>query len=1284
MSKTEKPKYWVLNSKTKTYEPPKLNKFMTDPENKGTKLVRKSVYDVVSSEPQWNDFFTEFYLNSKWEFRVVDDKEYTRIHASHRKTEKVAEKSSKNITHKVHHEKKDKVSKYLDYLYPRLEDEEFNLKLAQHREMYDNQYSGYLGNIQEESDARCNEEFELMPHQNFVKNFMSYDTPYNSLLLYHGLGSGKTCSAIGISEEYRKYMKQLGKKKSIIIVASPNVQDNFKSQLFNEAKLEEKDGLWTMNTCTGKNLLQEVNPTTSEGIRKSYIVKEIQKLISFSYSFMGYTQFSNYISNNINIEIAGLTKKQRAKMRIKKIKALFNNRLIIIDEVHNLRMTKDNSESNLKSAEVLMEMIKYSENVKLLLLSATPMYNSHEEIIWLSNIMSLNDDKEPLKISDVFSGSGKFKEGGEELLTRKLTGYVSYVRGENPYTFPVRIYAKHSDYLDYTFVEPKYQLNTKKIKERVEYVPVFYNDIGAYQKDVYFLLMRNMDKLMKELYDAMNKEVRLFENMDSFGYTLLQRPLEMLNMVYPNDEFDDLKGGELENLMGTVQKMVGKSGLMNIMKYKEERLESDEEEQQNIKVRTKFEYKTEKYGKIFSEAELHKYSAKMSNVCKILKNTEGIILIYSQYIDGGVVPMALALEEMGFTRYSSHRNMKSLLKESPEPIDFRTMKTKKEHSGAFNKAKYVMITGDKNYSRTNDADIKYLNSADNMDGKNVKVVLISKAAAEGIDFKNIRQIHILDPWYNMNRIEQIIGRGVRNLSHCGLPFEKRNVEIFLHATNLENEVEAADAYIYRVAEKKSVKIGKITRLLKENSVDCLLNIGQNNFTSELMMTVPGNESIEYRLPNGRKKAIALGDKPFTDICDYMENCSYTCKNEDESEKVVHDATYNDSFIVTNNAVLSKKIRELFLDIPGGSRGKFFLTRDEIINTLNAIKSYPIEQINYTLSNMVANGNEFLLDKYGRLGHLVNKGVFYFFQPVEITSTSTSIYEMETPVDTKLSHIEVDLPMEFKDVSDEANDIMTDISLNYHDAFAKDSKKISWYGQLNTIRGILTEYGITEDKQRKFTVYHALDSLKTSSKLEIMNYIYGKKKLTSLESRIKDYFDDKIVISDRNHDIQGIVLSDDGKSTTVFVLDEHGKYEKTTFVETKELLTSATNMAKNIINKSKLNNIIGFFELNKGIDQHVLKLRDLRDAVHKVGSRIGNIELKLLISKLNDIIGEDKFTLENSIDIFSSNKKNVRSKIVVFVEMILRFYQEKKHEGKVWFLTDEQVILNKMSKYKKID
>jgi chromosomal replication initiation ATPase DnaA len=102
-------------------------------------------------------------------------------------------------------------------------------------------------------------DFELSPHQMFVKNFMSSQTPYNSLLLYHGLGTGKTLSAIGVCEEMRNYMKQMGITKRIIIVASENVQDNFRLQIFDERKLQLIDGVWTLKGAgaIGNKLLKE-------------------------------------------------------------------------------------------------------------------------------------------------------------------------------------------------------------------------------------------------------------------------------------------------------------------------------------------------------------------------------------------------------------------------------------------------------------------------------------------------------------------------------------------------------------------------------------------------------------------------------------------------------------------------------------------------------------------------------------------------------------------------------------------------------------------------------------------------------------------------------------------------------------------------------------------------------------------------------------------------------------------------------------------------------------------
>jgi hypothetical protein len=157
-----------------------------------------------------------------------------------------------------------------EFLYPVLDDPNFNIKIAQKKEFSDTKYDGEIYDVEKYANVLKTAEYELLPQQAFVRNFLSFQTPYNSLLLFHGLGSGKTCSAIGVCEEMRDYLKQMGITKRIIIVASPNVQDNFKLQLFDERKLKEVDGIWTMKGCLGNKLLKEINPTGMKGLKKSY------------------------------------------------------------------------------------------------------------------------------------------------------------------------------------------------------------------------------------------------------------------------------------------------------------------------------------------------------------------------------------------------------------------------------------------------------------------------------------------------------------------------------------------------------------------------------------------------------------------------------------------------------------------------------------------------------------------------------------------------------------------------------------------------------------------------------------------------------------------------------------------------------------------------------------------------------------------------------------------------------------------------------------------------------
>ena len=377
-------------------------------------------------------------------------------------------------------------------LYPTLNDPNFVLKIAEKKEFNDYQYDGdipdTLKEFKQHIDDLSKADFELSPHQTFVKNFMSFQTPYNSLLLYHGLGTGKTLSAIGIAEETRVYLKQMGINKRIIIVASENVQDNFRLQIFDERKLTYEDGAWKIPGYIGMKLLKEVDPMNMIGSgddNKNKIVIKVRHIINTSYIFMGYLQLANYI-----IKIAKNIKKHddkddskellREKIEVNnsvvsRLRNEFNDRLIIIDEVHNINT--DDNKKNKKASHNLELLVSIAQNMRLLFLSATPMFNSYREIIWLINIMNMNDQRGRITAGEIFDEDGKFKDGGEELLVRKINGYISYVRGENPYTFPYRVYPQVFDKAK-TFPQveyPEYQLNLKTVSYTHLTLPTIYS-----------------------------------------------------------------------------------------------------------------------------------------------------------------------------------------------------------------------------------------------------------------------------------------------------------------------------------------------------------------------------------------------------------------------------------------------------------------------------------------------------------------------------------------------------------------------------------------------------------------------------------------------------------------------------------------------------------------------------------------------------------------------------------------------------------------------------------------
>ena len=613
-----------------------------------------------------------------------------------------------------------------DYLYPHLDDPHFNEKIASKKEFYDCKYDEKTGdqfdNIKEIAQKLCdNTEFELEPHQMFVRNFMSFQTPYNGLLLYHGLGTGKTCSAISVCEEMRSYLKQLGITKRILIVASPAVQENFKIQLFDERKLKNISGLWNIKACTGNKFLKEINPMNMRGLPRNRVVRQIKRIISQSYHFQGYTEFSNYIGRIMQKAIHKGDNKAKQQRKIeRRLKKEFSNRMLVIDEVHNLRITENGAVKN--SSENLLTLVSTAENLKLLILSATPMFNSYTEIIWLINLLNLNDKRFPISENEIFDKKGNFvvngdgREIGKDLLIQKIIGYISYVRGENPFTFPYTVYPAiagnprslttllGSDQWPY----PSKQLNGGEIIQPIHLLDLTIIPIGTYQEMGYTFILNQLQEKYPILKDP-NK---------GLPYTVLDSPLQALNMIYPHK---DLQKEEVDPADITTF-LYGRRGLARLMNY-------------NERNKSEFKYKDSTlsdFGRIFSFDEIGKYSGKIKYICEQVKQSKGIIFIYSQYIDGGAVPLALTLEEMGISRYGD-KNL--FAKRTAPPIDALTMKAAQSGNKVRYPAKYIMITGDKDLTPDIKLELKAATAENNVNGERVKVIIVSKAGSEGLDFK---------------------------------------------------------------------------------------------------------------------------------------------------------------------------------------------------------------------------------------------------------------------------------------------------------------------------------------------------------------------------------------------------------------------------------------------------------------------------------------------------------------------------------------------------------------------
>lgn len=832
--------------------------------------------------------------------------------------------------------------------------------------------------------------FSLLIHQKIVRDYINIYTPYRGLLLFHGLGSGKTCSSIAIAEGIKN-------DKKVLIMTPASLKDNYVEELKKCGDyMYKKNQFWEfidtktnpqyveylstilklpqeyINTNGGAwfiNVKKEPNYDILNFEDQKKINSQLDKMINYKYQFISYNGLR---SSHLNGMTYGGTINP------------FSNKVIIIDEAHNFISRIVNKLT--KKTSLSMNLYNYlmdAENCKIILLSGTPIINYPNEIAILFNILrgtirsyncKLVLDKKTMtkeKIEDIFkkanilnyvdlieynalnyeititqnpfgyvkSDTNKNKlayssdvltsdefiqkiKGALEAQSLKIMGNKININGykalpdnfddfkalfispnnsiNNPSMFKMRIigltsyfrsaqeqlmpkynHANSNDFKiikipmsDFQFgVYEEARVQERKLEESNKKKKSKKTKIGAQGDDIYsdsvstyrifsrafcnFVFpkpdirrpMPNNDETLEAalgVIGSLNDDELVGKNLseDVIDNLSISEKLDAIDGKYDADDITDLEKDAATQKMGDLS--YGKrivEALKDLEKYA---------------------------SKYLSKTGLQSYSPKFLHILENIIDADhkGIHLLYSQF---------KTLEGIGI--------LKLVLKEN----NFAEFKIKKNESGEYilnilsedmNKPMFASYTGSEtpeereiiknvlnsNWKLVPSSLVKTLQtiSDNNNLGQIIKVLMITSSGAEGISLKNVRYVHITEPYWHPVRIHQVIGRAKRICSHSDLPKELQTVNVFLYlmvfseqqltsdlsielrlkdiSKKDKKKVITSDEYLYEISSIKEEINASLLQSVKESAIDCSIHTRASSSEKDVKCFVIGNPS----------------------------------------------------------------------------------------------------------------------------------------------------------------------------------------------------------------------------------------------------------------------------------------------------------------------------------------------------------------------------------------------------------------------------------------------------------
>jgi len=622
--------------------------------------------------------------------------------------------------------------------------------------------------IRKEGEDPCNEPIianKLTIYQQFIGEYLNYRSPFKDMLVYHGVGAGKTVSAINVYNILYNYTP----KWNVFLLIPAALEDD----------------PWM------KDLKIWLSKENNEDRMNNLI-------------------FIHYDSPFADREFLEKVKKADSSKQS----------LFIIDETHRFITNVYNNISSKKGkrGQVIYDYIqqekKDNQNTRIILLSATPVVNNPFEFALIFNLLRPDSFPtseaifEQLYISNTNYQS--LNENTKNMFQRRILGLVSYYLGATPDKFPSKtiIYKKilmdkyqeeiynHFEEIE----EEREKINRKMSRGKVGEQPSTYNIYTRQASN--FVFPHINDKINGESRPRPGK----FKIKDEYA-----------NLIDEGKEVNKIKQLKLNDKEAFAYDNAIKSYINGFIDYLKEKHNQDKDAKYTLSddIKTWREKYQSSFSKFLAEEKkkssifdmLYSYSPKFVTCIFNIFKSKGPVLVYSNYVEmEGLQIFKIYLNFFGFIDFHKDSEIKyPNLNITGKYDNFRHI----EYHGAIDRP-------------IREQNKKIFNNIENIYGRVVKIIMLSPAGAEGITLKNTRQVHILEPFWNEARIEQIMGRAVRFCVHKDLPLDERNVDVFRYKMIRKSGKETADEKMENISRKKNNLLISFIEAVKEAAVDCEL------------------------------------------------------------------------------------------------------------------------------------------------------------------------------------------------------------------------------------------------------------------------------------------------------------------------------------------------------------------------------------------------------------------------------------------------------------------------------